>query len=191
MQTLKERKRKVVVITIVNIFGLLDRENFSEKVVAKRGKDRKWMKDRKEKRAYNNIVLDLSLNDHEGFRRFMRVNYEQFLELSKLIPIIDSKNDTSMRTAICPKERLVLNYGSQQLEKVCYRWNFNFAEVDKEFFYYIVKEVSQAKGRALAGNYLEFATSPSDWKRIETVFHQIQSFSHCVGAVDVKLLGLE
>ena len=57
----------------------------------------------------------------------MRVNYEQFLELSKLIKIIDSKNDTSMKTAICPNERLALNYDSQQLEKVCYRWNLNFA----------------------------------------------------------------
>lgn len=48
---------------MLNIFGLLDRENFSEKVVAKRGRDRKWIKDRKEKRPYNNIVLDLALKD--------------------------------------------------------------------------------------------------------------------------------
>ena len=53
----------MVVITMLNIFGLLDRENFSEKVVAKRGRDRKWIKDRKEKRPYNNIVLDLALKD--------------------------------------------------------------------------------------------------------------------------------
>lgn len=87
-----------------NIFGLLDRENFSEKVVAKRGRDRKWIKDRKEKRPYNNIVLDLALNVHEGFRRFMRMNYEQFIELSKLITITDSKNNTRMRKVACKKD---------------------------------------------------------------------------------------
>ena len=61
----------------------------SKKIVVKRGRERKWIKDRDEKGAYNDIVLDLFLHDEEWFRQFMRMNYEQFIELTEMIaPII-------------------------------------------------------------------------------------------------------
>ena len=67
MLGLYKRKRDVALITIVNnIIDLVDNEP-KEKRVVKRGRDRKWIKDRDEKGAYNNIVLDLFLYDEEGF----------------------------------------------------------------------------------------------------------------------------
>ena len=69
----------MAIITIVNnIIDIIEDEP-QEQRVAKRGRDRKWIKDRDEKGAYSNIILDLSLHDEEGFRRFMRMNYEQFI----------------------------------------------------------------------------------------------------------------
>ena len=44
----------------------------SKKIVVKRGRERKWIKDRDEKGAYNDIVLDLFLHDEEWFRHFMK-----------------------------------------------------------------------------------------------------------------------
>ena len=74
MLGLYKRKRGVALITILNnVIDLVDDEP-KEKRVVKRGRDRKWIKDRDEKGAYNNIVLDLSLHDEEGFRRFMHMN---------------------------------------------------------------------------------------------------------------------
>ena len=67
MLGLYKRKRDGALITIVsNIIDLVDNEP-KEKRVVKRGRDRKWIKDRDEKGAYNNIVLDLFLHDEEGF----------------------------------------------------------------------------------------------------------------------------
>ena len=43
----------------------------NEKRFVARGRERKWIKYQYEKRACNNIVLDLFLHDEEGFRRFM------------------------------------------------------------------------------------------------------------------------
>ena len=63
-------------MTILNIFDLSDGENF-------RSKDRKQRKDRKEKGAYINIISDLSLNHPQEFRRFMRMNYDKFLDVRK------------------------------------------------------------------------------------------------------------
>ena len=79
-----------------------------KKRVVKRGRGREWTKDRDEKGAYNNIVSDLFLHDKEGFRRFMRMNYEKFIELTEMIAPIVSKMDTVMRKAICLKQRLAL-----------------------------------------------------------------------------------
>ena len=61
------------------------------KRVVKRGTDRNWIKDRDEKEPYSNIVLDLFLHDEEGFCRFMRMNYEQFIELTEMMAAIVSK----------------------------------------------------------------------------------------------------
>ena len=60
-----------------------------KKRVVKRGRYQKWIKDRDEKVECNNIVLDLFLHDEEGFHRFMRMNYEKFIELTEMIfPIL-------------------------------------------------------------------------------------------------------
>ena len=60
-----------------------------KKRVVKRGRYQKWIKDRDKKVACNNIVLDLFLHDEEGFHRFMRMNYEKFIELTEMIfPIL-------------------------------------------------------------------------------------------------------
>ena len=108
MLGLYKRKIDVALITIVNnIIDLVDDEP-KEKRVVKRARGRKWRNDRDEKGAYNNIVSDLFLHDEEGFRRFMRMNYEKFIELTEMITPIVSKMDTVMRKAICPKQRLAL-----------------------------------------------------------------------------------
>ena len=60
----------------------------------------------------------------------------------------------------------------------------NFVSSEKQLFYNI-KEVSRAKV-----DYLKFRISQSNWKRMETVFAEKLSFSHCVGAADVNILRL-
>ena len=48
------------------------------------------------------------MHDEEGFRRFMSMNYEQFIELTEMIATIVSKTGAGMRKAICPKQKLAL-----------------------------------------------------------------------------------
>ena len=80
MSGLYKRKGDVALIAIVNNITDLTDDEPTEKRVVKRSRDGKWIKDRKKKGAYNNIVLDLFLLDEEGFRCFMRMNYEQLIE---------------------------------------------------------------------------------------------------------------
>jgi len=61
--------RKVAAAALV-AFLLLDDE---EK--RKRGKTRKWIRRRKEKGAYANIVQELRLEDTDGFKEMLRMEY--------------------------------------------------------------------------------------------------------------------
>ena len=101
-----KRTRKLAVVNL--IINTLDIMDDLDEPVHKRGKDRKWIKEREEKGAYQNIIRDLSLTDLEGFRLNMRMNYEQFIQLAEQIAPLITKQDTIMRKAISPKERLAL-----------------------------------------------------------------------------------
>ena len=77
--------------------------------VVKRVRDPKWIKDRDEKGSYNNIVLDLFLHDQEVFRRFMRMNYEQFIELTEKIAHICFQNGHSDEKSDMPQTKTCIN----------------------------------------------------------------------------------
>ncbi|KAK4289341.1 hypothetical protein Pmani_037680 [Petrolisthes manimaculis] len=64
-----------------------------------------WLR-RSDKSVYNNLVKELSLEDHDSFRFFHRVNQDQFLELLSLVEPLISKQDTRMRKAVTSHERL-------------------------------------------------------------------------------------
>ena len=90
MPRLYKRKRDVASITLVNnIIDLVD-DKPKENLITEEGRDQKWIKNQGEKGSYNNIVLDLFLHVEEEFRRFMRMNYEQFIDLTQMIAPIFS-----------------------------------------------------------------------------------------------------
>ena len=85
-----KRKRDVALTTLVNnIIDLID-DKPKEKWITEEGRDRKGIKNRGEKGSYNNVVLDLFLHVEEEFGRFMRMNYEQFIDLTEMIAAIVS-----------------------------------------------------------------------------------------------------
>ena len=68
-----------------------------------KGKDQQWIKEREEKGAFNGIINDLSLNDKEGYRRFFRMDVQQFKEIADVVAPFIKKEDTVMRRAISPE----------------------------------------------------------------------------------------
>jgi hypothetical protein len=54
---------------------------------------------------FSHLYPDL-LEDEEKFRRFFRINIEQFYRLSQLVGEKKKKQNTNYRRAIKPKERL-------------------------------------------------------------------------------------
>ncbi|KAG8177484.1 hypothetical protein JTE90_008668 [Oedothorax gibbosus] len=67
---------------------------------------REWLSRRKEHGCYENLMMELALEDAEGYRRWLRMDTEAFeLLLIKVTPLI-SKQDTNMRKSISAGERL-------------------------------------------------------------------------------------
>lgn len=69
---------------------------------------RDWIKVREERGAYHQLVQELRLTDISSYRNFLRMDHATFAELlQKVTPLIKCE-DTVLRTAIDPGERLAL-----------------------------------------------------------------------------------
>lgn len=69
---------------------------------------RPWILRRQEHGAHNFLIKELSQEDHESYKNFVRMAKEDFTELLvKMSPLI-VKKETIMRKSISPAERLSL-----------------------------------------------------------------------------------
>ena len=56
--------------------------------------------------AYANLVSELNVEDPEKFRQFHRLERQHFEQILEMICPVIAKRDTTMRSAICSRERL-------------------------------------------------------------------------------------
>ena len=58
--------------------------------------------------AYNNLMREISLEDPQQFRIFLRMTTDNLEEILRVVGPLISKKDTTMREAISAKERLAV-----------------------------------------------------------------------------------
>ena len=76
---------------------------------------REWIKNRPAMGAYHQLLQELRLTDTDSYRHFLRMDPETFDDLlSKVGPYI-TYQDTQMRKAISPPERLALTLRFERL----------------------------------------------------------------------------
>ena len=72
-------------------------------------KTREWLKRRRELRYYTNIVQELQLEDTNGFKEMMRMDYKYFKEILNLVePDITPQEIIGGNKVISAAERLTL-----------------------------------------------------------------------------------
>lgn len=69
---------------------------------------REWIAKRNEQGAYNQLMLELRKGDPEYYKNFLRMSAADFEYLLELISPRIKKQDTRMRKAITPGERLAV-----------------------------------------------------------------------------------
>ena len=69
---------------------------------------REWIKNRPQLGAYHQLLQELKVTDTQGYRNFLRMDPTTFeLLLTKVGPLV-THQDTVMRKAIAPAERIAL-----------------------------------------------------------------------------------
>ena len=69
---------------------------------------REWVKNRKDQGAYHQLLQELRLTDTSSYRNFLRMDDPTFDELLHMVGPMITYQDTVMRKAIPPGERLAL-----------------------------------------------------------------------------------
>ena len=69
---------------------------------------RDWIKNRMKQGAYHQLLQELRLTDKPSYQHFLRMDIESFEEILEVISPLIQKQDTCMRQAIPPAERLAL-----------------------------------------------------------------------------------
>ena len=109
----------------------------------KRGKTREWIKRRREKGYFNNIVAELRIEDTSSYKSMLRMDHEQFLGiLSEIEPKLTKKQVRGGHKVISPAERLTLTLRflatGESFRSLHYQFRHGLSTVS-----YIIREVCQ------------------------------------------------
>ena len=120
-----------------------------------RGMMRSWLKKREELGYFTNIVRELQLEDTEGFKEMMRMDFKHFNEILNLIaPDITPKKIIGGNKVISAAERLTVTLRFLATGETFQSLSFQFRISDRAKFY-IVEEVCNAIVEYLVPLYLK------------------------------------
>ena len=146
-----ERKRKAAASMLVLL--ICDEEESKKK----RGKTRKWIKRREEKGYFCNIVKELRTEDLSGYREMMRMNYNQFLTILRVLEPHISKKQVIGGHKTIAAERLTLTIrflaSGETFRSLCFQFRMGRATISS-----IVREVCQVVFKCFREKYLKSPT---------------------------------
>ncbi|XP_047998551.1 protein ANTAGONIST OF LIKE HETEROCHROMATIN PROTEIN 1-like [Leguminivora glycinivorella] len=162
---------------------------------AKASKQRKrrtvWCKQWLQKRdqlSHVNLLNELKIYP-EDYRNYLRMDEKTYLKLLKTVSPYIEKQDTIMRNAISPHERLTvtLRFLATGRSYECLKFS---AIISPQALGKIIPETCEAIYLALQKEYLQFPDSAEKWKDIAELFEERWNFPHCLGAIDGKHINI-
>ena len=99
------QRRKVKFLQILLLMDSFEEEDVlrsRERVIWTRS----WIRRREERGAYHQLIRELAVEDAPAFARYFRMDKEKFNDLVGRLSIHIQRQDTIMRAAISPGERL-------------------------------------------------------------------------------------
>ncbi|XP_066924421.1 uncharacterized protein [Clytia hemisphaerica] len=152
----------------------------------RREKTRQWLKRRKEKGYFSNIVQELILEDHRGFRDMFRMDVRDFqFVLSKISDLISPTERSGGTTPINADKRLSLTLRylatGESLESLSFQFRICANAVS-----YIIKGCCNPIVEQLEPEFLMPPENKDQWSKIEKCFEERWNYPHALGAVDGK-----
>ncbi|KAM3966299.1 LOW QUALITY PROTEIN: uncharacterized protein ACR2FA_012601 [Aphomia sociella] len=144
---------------------------------------KKWLQKRR-KYSHVNLLKELKFYP-KSYRNYLRMDEKTYITLlSKVTPLI-KKQDTIMRTAISPHERLTvtLKFHATGRPYECLKYS---ALISPQALNKIIPETCAAIYKVLQKDYLKFPNSSENYRNIAQQIEDRWNFPHCLGAIDGK-----
>ena len=179
MATSIKRRKVAAILAILQLFD-------EEDCKVKRKKTRKWVRRRKEKGFFANIVRELSIEDTSTYKEMLRMSHEDFLTILGLIERdISPYQVAGGHTVIEPKCRLTLTLRFLATGETFRSLALQF-RISRAAISYIVTEVCWAITKNMQSMYLKTPSTADEWERISSKFNERWEFPNCLGAIDGK-----
>ena len=151
-----------------------------------RGPTRDWVKRRKEKGYFNNIIRELRVEDRFGFREMFRMDISDFEAiLSQIGEKISPKERLGGTEPIQSDERLALTLRFLATGESFQSLSFQF-RISLNAVSYIVKGCCKAIVEKMVSDNLKVPSSEAEWLEISEKFEERWNFPHALGAIDGK-----
>ena len=152
----------------------------------RRGKTRRWIKRRREKGYFYNIIKELRIEDRFGFRQMFRMDIADFdIILSKISDLITPKERIGGTDPVYADQRLALTLRFLATGETFKSLHFQF-RISEHAVSYIVKGCCKAIVKRMAAEFIKVPSSEEEWLHISKKFEEKWNFPHALGAIDGK-----
>uniref|UniRef100_A0A9J7YEV0 DDE Tnp4 domain-containing protein n=1 Tax=Cyprinus carpio carpio TaxID=630221 RepID=A0A9J7YEV0_CYPCA len=141
------------------------------------------LRTRNERGEFHSLIQELRL-DEDRHKEYFRLCPADFDRLLRMIAPLIERQDTTLRQAIGPAERLAICLRFLATGDSYHTISKSF-RVGKSTVVGIVPSVATAIWESLAGEYMP-VPQESDWRAIAEGFSSKWAFPHCLGAIDGK-----
>ncbi|XP_039962355.1 putative nuclease HARBI1 [Bactrocera tryoni] len=164
-----------------------------EEEIAKSGKKKRiWVQDwrkKRPKRSHTNLLKELEISCPKDYKNFLRMDVAVYNDLLALITPLIEKQDTIMRDAISPNERLSVTLRflatGESYESLKFPSRIATPTLSK-----IIIETCESIVKVLK-DFISMPKNEEEWKIIATEFFEMWNFPNCLGAIDGKHINIK
>ena len=176
MATSREKKRRALaVLILVDIFEEEGKTNDARKrnrVVWTRD----WIKRRRTRGVYHQLVKELELEYEVAYTKFFRVKGQKFRFLVDSVGYANEKKDTLMRESIRPDERTAVTLRYLATGETFKSLEYSF-RISRTCICSIVVETCQATFDILGPRYLNTPSTQEEWVSVAQRFESRWNFN--------------
>ena len=102
----REKKRKILIGLSAYLINKRIKKKRKQRAANRSCWQKTWIGRRDSRGEYTTLIQELQLEDPTAFANFHRVTMEQFNDIVEHVSVFIQRQDTNMRKAIKPEERL-------------------------------------------------------------------------------------
>ncbi|CAH2000985.1 unnamed protein product [Acanthoscelides obtectus] len=139
---------------------------------------------KREHYSHINLLNELKFAPKD-WHNYLRMNEETYLKLLSMVTPLIKKQDTVMRKAVSPHERLTATLRFLATERSYEDLKFTTI-ISPQALGVIIPDTCEAIYKVLRKDYFKFPQTEDERKNIAKHFENRWNFPHCLGAIDGK-----